>query len=127
MIDMILGFFKGKRRKKPPLDLTPYQGQWVAVKDKKVIASDLSIRALMNKLKHMQRETNGCSIWFESKPEEIHRWAVMYRDTPGRVYPNCLFKTREEAEQWMNSYSIVENHYLATREGLRTPWTEVTS
>jgi hypothetical protein len=39
-------FLRAQTKRNPKEDLRPYQGRWVALRDGKVIASDLSLHAL---------------------------------------------------------------------------------
>lgn len=114
--------FGGPAPKPEPLDLTQYQGQWVAVRDNKVIAASPSTGVILEMI--VAGGLRECEIRYECRPEEVMRWSVQYASRPGYVYPNCSFMTRESAENWNNSF-MGPNHErgeVFTRDGQHEPW-----
>ena len=107
----------------PVLDLTPYQGNWVAVKANAVVAHAPSAFALMEILTSSEK-FKGSTCWFEEFPHKVLRWSVQYASRPGYVYPNCLFTTRESAEWWLKSWPGHDGDVgsIFIREGQHEPW-----
>lgn len=119
--------FRLLRRKaapEPPDDLTPYQGYWVAVRDGKLLGYAPSASEMMHIVLLQKGAWNGCTIWFEERPEDVQRWSVQYASRPGWVFPNCLFSTREGAEHWLRGWPGAEGDEGAvfTRDGQHDPW-----
>lgn len=123
VLDWLKGLMWWRRAEIPP-DMSAYADEWVAVKGGKVIGHDRHIRALMDELKNAPG-SRGCVIFFQSKPEHVNLWAVMYREYPGRLFPNCSFKDRASAEDWLRSLGG-DDTYLAFRTHQHAPWVEVT-
>src|SRR5690242_18024180 len=113
-------FFK---KKAEPLDLTPYQGNWVAVKNGKLVAYAPTAIELMGVLTS-DKKFAGTEAWFEEYPEKVMRWSVQYASRPGYVYPNCLFSSRESAEAWVKSWDDGKHEVgtVFTRDGQHEPW-----
>lgn len=112
-------------RRKPELtlrreDMGAYAGNWVAVKDGRLVMFDVSLNNLMEQLSHIGTIENGVTIWFEERPEGVEKWCVMYRDRPGYVYPNCFFSTRSAAMDWIYSWSA--DAYVMYRKGQHAQW-----
>jgi hypothetical protein len=113
-------------RRRRELDLTPYEGRWVAVKNGRVIAHGHSPRDLMhNHIFPMGKAGRGCTIWYHARPNEAERWGVYYLSQPGWVSPNCLFDSREEAERFAERGVDGERGYVVNRTGQYDPWRNV--
>lgn len=112
-----------RKRKPEPLDLTPYQGQWVAVKDGELVAHAPTSVALMDILTS-DVKYRGTTAWFEERPKEVMRWSVQFASRPGYVCSNCLFFTREAAEAWASLGRALDEEpgTVWTRDGQNDPW-----
>lgn len=112
-----------KKTQLPPLDLTEYQGNWVAVKNNKLVAHAPTANELMEILTS-HPSFRGCEAWFEELPEKVMRWAVKFPSDPGRVLPNDMFTTQEAAERWNNSWAAAgkARGTIWTRDGQHEPW-----
>jgi len=111
------------RKKPPPLDLTSYQGNWVAVKDGVLVAYAPTAVELVAVL--TSDETfKGATAWFDEFSEKVMHWSVQYPSRPGHVFPNDLFSTRESAQAWIDSWarSGREKGEVFTRAGQHEPW-----
>lgn len=117
------GWLRPKPKPLPPIDFTPYQGNWVAVKGGVLVAVAPTAVALMEILTSSEN-FKGSTAWFEELPHKVMRWSVQYASRPGHVYPNCLFTTREAAEGWLKSWpgSEGDEGAIFTRDGQHDPW-----
>jgi hypothetical protein len=107
--------------KKKPLDLTPYRGQWVSVKDGRVIGHARTASEIIDQMVMLSSAGRGSNMWFEEHPEDVNRWAVM--SSAGRIGPNCYFKTEDEARRWIRSWTHIEDPgVLVTRVDQHEPW-----
>jgi len=110
-------------------DLTPYQGQWVVTEFWKVIRHDEKFwLAMPAKMVDRYRNMPGVSFFYVPRPDEVMTWAVRYPgDDPNRaISPNCMFSSREKAEEWINRWpagEYPEGATIWTREA--TPWRQV--
>lgn len=106
------------------LDLTEFRGQWVAVRRGRLIGHAPTAAGIIDGLTRLGWYGRGTTIWFEARPEDVRRWAVMYPSRPGHVGPNCLFDTREAAQRWIDSWrhASVETGYVVTRAGQHEEW-----
>lgn len=116
--------WRKKKTPPPPIDFTPYQGNWVAVKGGVLVAVAKTAQELMDVLTSSDG-FRGSTAWFEEYPEKVMRWSVQYASNPGKVCPNCLFMTREAAEGWLLSWSgnsPGDEGAIYTRAGQHEPW-----
>jgi hypothetical protein len=115
--------WRKKKPPPPPIDFTPYQGNWVAVKDGVLVAVAKTAQELMDVLTSSEG-FKGSTAWFEEYPQKVMRWSVQYASSLGKVYPNCLFMTREAAEEWLFSWqgSPGDEGAIYTRDGQHEPW-----
>lgn len=110
------------------LDLSAYQGNWVAIKGGRVIASAPGTRALIDIVVAMGAVARGSTLMYEPRPEEVKKWAVVDRSDPQYVCPNCLFSTKDQAMAWLNAWrGDGSDRYVATRADYHSPWTEFVS
>ena len=103
-----------------PLDLTPYRGNWVAVKDGRLIGHAPTAREIIDEMARLGPTGRGTTLWYEAHPEEIKRWGVM--DERGLVGPNCYFDTEDAARRWRDSW---HEGTVVTRDGQHDSWRPV--
>ena len=113
--------------RKVTVDLTEYQGNWVAVKKGHLIAHDPTALGIIDRLTALGDVGRGTTIWFEARPEDVKLWSVQYPSRPGYVCPNCLFSTQQQAQWWIDSWrnSGQEVGTVWTRDGQHDPWRPV--
>jgi len=63
-----------RTKPKAVLDLTPLQGQWVAVMRDAVIATGTSPAEIFDRIQKRRDGGRGATIWYEARPEEVEVW-----------------------------------------------------